>query len=376
VNIWELLGMSQVGLEFVFELLKKFQNQEDKDEMKIINGEFYYKGQVMDKQARKLFYEEKEKEEKQVANGKNELSSSVPLSFGKRGESLNFEGSKNQEIRGNLDEYTPEVSITKGKKGRPPKIDKFYIYLKASDHSPNTVKTYGYVMKFWDKVARSHNKTIYYLTIDDLEAAIISIDLNTKRKRISALRQLGRWYLRNGYSRLHLELEKLIIVGHKTRVPLAKGENEFIEIKNHAKELISHGKREGIWLGLMLMCGLRISEIQTVEVGEGQIKVLGKRNKERLIPANDWLILALKEFKGVGTGGYKKNKGIIDRSLRRMGYTHLHSLRHTYATILLKRGLALNQIQKLLGHSDISTTTIYAQFELPKNVAELLEKDE
>ena len=368
--------MSQVGLEFVFELLKKFQNQEDKDEMKIINGEFYYKGQVMDKQARKLFYEEKEKEEKQVANGKNELSSSVPLSFGKRGESLNFEGSKNQEIRGNLDEYTPEVSITKGKKGRPPKIDKFYIYLKASDHSPNTVKTYGYVMKFWDKVARSHNKTIYYLTIDDLEAAIISIDLNTKRKRISALRQLGRWYLRNGYSRLHLELEKLIIVGHKTRVPLAKGENEFIEIKNHAKELISHGKREGIWLGLMLMCGLRISEIQTVEVGEGQIKVLGKRNKERLIPANDWLILALKEFKGVGTGGYKKNKGIIDRSLRRMGYTHLHSLRHTYATILLKRGLALNQIQKLLGHSDISTTTIYAQFELPKNVAELLEKDE
>ncbi|MGB6130124.1 MAG: tyrosine-type recombinase/integrase, partial [Psychrilyobacter sp.] len=283
--------------------------------------------------------------------------------------------SKGQEIQENLGEYTPEVSIMKGKKGRPPKIDKFYIYLKASDHSPNTVKTYGYVMKFWDKVARSHNKTIYYLTIDELEAAIISIDLNTKRKRISALRQLGRWYLRNGYSRLHLELEKLIIVGHKTRVPLAKGENEFIEIKNHAKELISHGKREGIWLGLMLMCGLRISEIQTVEVGEGQIKVLGKRNKERLIPANDWLILALKEFKGVGTGGYKKTKGIIDRSLRRMGYTHLHSLRHTYATILLKRGLALNQIQKLLGHSDISTTTIYAQFELPKNVAELLEKD-
>ena len=365
MNIWENLGVSQVGLEFVFELLKKFQDQGDKDEMKIINGEFYYKGQVMDKVARKLFYEEREKQE--------ETTLSRPLDT----LSLNREKEevKNQEIRESIGEYIPEGSVLKGKKGRPPKIDKFYIYLKASDHSPNTVKTYGYVMKFWDKIARSHNKTIYYLTIDDLEGAIISIDLNTKRKRISALRQLGRWYLRNGYPRLHLELEKLIIVGHKTRVPLAKGENEFIEIKNHAKELISHGRREGIWLGLMLMCGLRISEIQTVEVGEGQIKVLGKRNKERLIPANDWLISALKEFKGTGTGGYKKNKGIIDRSLRRMGYTHLHSLRHTYATILLKRGLALNQIQKLLGHSDISTTTIYAQFEMPKNVAELLEQD-
>lgn len=355
-----------MGLEFVFELLKKFQDQGDKDEMKIINGEFYYKGQVMDKEARKLFYEEREKQAAAEVKSNKEKVRCEDLKV--------MENSGGYTPGGDLNSFGSEGKFP-AKKGRPPKIDKFYVYLKASDHSPNTVKTYGYVMKFWDKVARSHNKTIYYLTIDDLEAAIISIDLNTKRKRISALRQLGKWYLRNGYPRLHLELEKLIIVGHKTRVPLAKGENEFIEIKNHAKELISHGRREGIWLGLMLMCGLRISEIQTVEVGEGQIKVLGKRNKERLIPANDWLISALKEFEGTGTGGYKKTKGIIDRSLRRMGYTHLHSLRHTYATILLKRGLALNQIQKLLGHSDISTTTIYAQFEMPKNVAELLEKD-
>ena len=41
MDIKELLGARQVGLEFVFELLKKFQEQEDKDELEIINGEFY-----------------------------------------------------------------------------------------------------------------------------------------------------------------------------------------------------------------------------------------------------------------------------------------------------------------------------------------------
>ena len=231
MNIWELLGVRQVGLEFVFELLKKFQDQEDKDELEIINGEFYYKGQVMDKNARREYYERREK----PLNSPNpSLNKEGDLTLPSDGFSsiketeVGYE-SKDPEIKENLGEYDLGGVSLKGKRGRPPKIDKFYIYLKASDHSPNTVKTYGYVMRFWDKVAKSHNKTIYYLTIDDLEAAIISIDLNTKRKRVSALRQLGRWYLRNGYSRLHLELEKLIIVGHKTRVPLAKGEKEFIQ---------------------------------------------------------------------------------------------------------------------------------------------------
>lgn len=375
--IWEYLGVKRMWVESIFSLLKNLKNQGEEEDWDIIDGEFYYKGQVMSDEDRIKFFEEKSREKseegKYPGNQKGELltneerSDAIELDL-ESGEILE------KSVDGEVEEPRSEYHLS-GKRGRPAKMDKFYIYLKASEHSANTIKTYRSAMKFWGKVARSHNKSIYHLSIENMERAIMSMDLNTKRKLVSALKQLAKWYLRSEYPKLHLELEKLVIVGHKTRVPLAKGEKEFVHIKNHAKELISRGKREGIWLALMLLCGLRISEIQTVEPGEGKIKVLGKRNKERLIPANDWLIVALKEFEESGRGGYKKSSKIIDRSLRRMGYTHLHSLRHTYATILLKRGLALNQIQKLLGHSDISTTTIYAQFELPKNVAELLEQD-
>lgn len=363
------MGVNRMITEAIFRMLKKFQNQEEEDDLKIINGEFYYKGQVMDKEARKLFYEMKAEEEKKK-------ETTLPsYSFSSTKETEERYESKNREIQENSGEYIPEGASLKGKRGRPPKIEKFFIFLRASEHSQNTLKTYRSAIKFWNGVARSNSKTIYNLKIEELEKGIMSKDLNTKRKLVSALKQLGKWYLRSDYPKLYIELNKLVIIGHKSRIPATKSEKEFIEIKNHAKELIGKGKREGIWLGLMLTCGLRISEIQTVEAEDGQIKVIGKRNKQRIVPASDWILEGLKDLKDTGRGGYKKPRGIVDRGLRKMGYTHLHSLRHTYATILLKRGLPLNQIQKLLGHSDISTTTIYAQTEVPKNVAELLEKD-
>lgn len=361
------MGVNRMITEAIFRMLKKLQNQEEEDGLKIINGEFYYKGQVMDKEARKLFYEMKAEEEKR----KETTLPSDGFSPIKETEGIY----ESKEIGEKIGEYIPEGVSLKGKRGRPPKIEKFFIFLRASEHSQNTLKTYKSAIRFWNGVARSNNKTIYNLNIEELEKGIMSKDLNTKRKLVSALKQLGKWYLRSDYPKLYIELNKLVIIGHKSRIPATKSEKEFIEIKNHAKELISKGKREGIWLGLMLTCGLRISEIQTVEAEDGQIKVIGKRNKQRIVPASDWILEGLKGLKDTGRGGYKKPRGIVDRGLRKMGYTHLHSLRHTYATILLKRGLPLNQIQKLLGHSDISTTTIYAQTEVPKNVAELLEKD-
>jgi len=59
---------------------------------------------------------------------------------------------------------------------------------------------------------------------------------------------------------------------------------------------------------------------------------------------------------------------------RKLGYKHLHSLRHTYATILLHREVKLEEIQKLLGHSSISTTQIYAKTKINKDISGILEK--
>lgn len=362
MNIWDYLGVRKIFTEFIFRALKMLQNEGKETDIKIIDGEIYLQNKKTGEWIKHEYIPKVEtQKDKKLLTGEEWAEKKLLI------------GENNLEIEEEINENLEAYSFV-GKRGRPPKIEKFYIFLKASEHSISTVKTYTYAINFWNKVARSNNKTIYNLNIEDMERAIMSKDLNTKRKLVSALKQLAKWYVRNEYPKLHVELDKLIIVGHKSRLPAAKGEIEFTRIREEAKKLIDQGKREGIWLALMLMCGLRISEIQTVEIGEEDIKVVGKRNKQRLIPAPDWILEGLKTLKASGNGGYKQSRFIVDRKLRKMGYTHLHSLRHTYATILLKRGLPLNQIQKLMGHSDISTTTIYAQTEMPKNVNELLEK--
>ena len=70
---------------------------------------------------------------------------------------------------------------------------------------------------------------------------------------------------------------------------------------------------------------------------------------------------------------YRKKRQIVDKHQRAIGFTHVHTLRHTYATTLLQRGVKIEEIQKLLGHSSIATTQTYAAAQLPENVVEVLE---
>lgn len=259
-------------------------------------------------------------------------------------------------------------------KGRTRKIDGFYLTLKAAGKAKRTIENYRSDLRIWQKVAEKKRTSLYNLKLKDIEEAIAGKDINTVKRHVSSLKQLAKWYLRDGFPLLHIECEKIMLGRGKARIPKAKSDEEFVRIREEAKELISVGKREGIWLGLFIMCGLRISEIETVVPGKDFITVIGKGNKERKVPAPKWILQAMKEFKAEGKGGYKKKKAIIDRYLRKMGYTNLHSLRHTFATVLLHEDVPLQEIQLLLGHSSISTTQIYAKTKINKEVTNVLEK--
>lgn len=260
-------------------------------------------------------------------------------------------------------------------KGRTRDISGFWLTLQSAGRAKRTIEGYQQDIKQWQKYAlEKGHKTVYNLKTKDIEGFIAKRDVNTSRRLISSLKQLSKWYLRDGFPALNIEMQKLMSAKGKKRIPLAKEPAEFIRIRDEAKKMIEEGDRRGIWISLKLMCGLRISEIATVEVSDNFIQVIGKGDKQRRIPAPAYVVEGLKAIPATGRGGYKKSRFVIDRCLRKLGYTHLHSLRHTYATYLLNKGVKIEVIQKLLGHSSIATTQIYAQTKIEEGITDVLEQ--
>ncbi len=157
----------------------------------------------------------------------------------------------------------------------------------------------------------------------------------------------------------------------------------FLEIIETGDAL---GVRDRAMFELIYSAGLRISEAVDLETGhvyleEGILKVRGKGNKERLVPlggeAERWLRRYLTESRPFLLGRQRQVKhlflsrrgtGLSRKSVwkrfRRYADTagvegKVHTLRHSFATHLLKGGADLRSVQELLGHADIGTTQIY-----------------
>ena len=151
------------------------------------------------------------------------------------------------------------------------------------------------------------------------------------------------------------------------------------------------GQRDLLILELLYGTGIRISELINIKISDinftkKEIKVIGKRNKERIIPLHNNAIYQTKKYlKLAEKEGYKnqyllftkKGEKIYPMLINRIVKKHLstlikskkynpHLLRHTFATHILNKGGDLNSIKDLLGHSSLAATQIYTHNSIEK----------
>jgi integrase/recombinase XerC len=161
--------------------------------------------------------------------------------------------------------------------------------------------------------------------------------------------------------------------------------NEISAVKNRLA-----AARNGALVEVMYSSGLRVSEIESLDIENvdfwnGTVRVVGKGNRERIVPIGDVALKAVRDYlkeknekvgvveKGCSRPLFTNLKGgrlttraihmLIESSSRKAGITRKispHVLRHSFATHLLDHGCDLRSLQEMLGHKSLSTTQIYA----------------
>ena len=274
-------------------------------------------------------------------------------------------------------------------------INQFLNYLRYErNSSPQTVQTYEESLREFES----------YISLRDTGLSLQAVDADlirdwmeslmdkgntasTINKKLSALRSFYRFSLR----RKLVEKDPAHgIVGPKKSKPLPQflRESEMDQLLDRLEWDDSYKDvRARTILLLFYEAGLRRSELTglndvDVDFGSRQLKVTGKRNKQRVIPFGQELTDALRQYLEARREqfGLRENGALFlnDKGERMTGsqvylivrkYLTLvtslkkrspHVLRHTFATAMLNNGAGLESIKKLLGHESVDTTEIYA----------------
>ena len=279
-------------------------------------------------------------------------------------------------------------------------IEKFINYLLfEKKYSQNTIKSYERDLNKLKKY--SNNKLINNKKDIKKYIEFLNKDLDSRSisRNISTLKSFYK------FLKLNKETEKNpmeTITNPKLKKALPKVLNEdeintLLDIKLNN----SFDYRNKAMLELMYSSGLRVSELISLNVNDidlenETVRIFGKGSKERIVPLNEYTTTALKQYitnhrkelfkhgennylflnnhgtKMTRQGFFKMLKKIASEKGIKTDFSP-HTLRHSFATHLLKYGADLRSIQELLGHSDISSTQIYTHItdeKLQKNYEE------
>lgn len=218
------------------------------------------------------------------------------------------------------------------------------------------------------------------------------------KRRLSALRSFYKYLLRQ--RRVTKDVTARIIPP-KADKPLPvffrreemEAEQKNSEYRMQSTDYSYESVRDGLIIEMLYQTGMRQAELlgltdADLDLQQGQVRIFGKRRKERIVPIGEKLIAQIKEYislrdaeDSISREDNRFFPNLTKSKLYRIVRMHMgevstlkkhspHVLRHTFATTMLDNGADIRTIQTLLGHASLSTTSIYTHttFEQVKRV--------
>lgn len=274
---------------------------------------------------------------------------------------------------------------------------KEFIFFLSSEKrfSNHTITAYkNDLLQFFSFLKKDH------LLINDLElisfkiirnyvAFLLESDIKARsvNRKISTLRSYFKFLVRMDYLSTNPML-KIIPPKSVKKIPVFVDQDSMLALLNEVPfEKGFIGERDKLIIELFYVTGIRLSELINIKISDinfdgCSVKVLGKRNKERIIPlsnsiANEissfilkydlrtYLFTNLKKQKVYNKLVYRVVKKYVSK-ISSIDKNSPHILRHTFATHMLNNGADINAIKELLGHANLSATQVYTHNTIDK----------
>lgn len=255
--------------------------------------------------------------------------------------------------------------------------------------SQNTISSYRTDIKFLQNYFSEADLTS--LGFEQLYAFISYRSKNgyssrSNARMISTLRKFYAWLISTGQTQSN-PTAKITLPKLAKSLPKDMTETDVEKLLQAPDLTEDIGIRDKAMLELMYATGLRVSElvglnIDNIDLNTGVIQVMGKGSKERIMPIGEYALEYLHKYYNESRSNlakdFKEKAVFISKHAKRItrqSFWHRiknyalgvgintdispHTLRHAFATHLLNHGADLRSVQLLLGHSSVSTTTIY-----------------
>jgi integrase/recombinase XerD len=278
-------------------------------------------------------------------------------------------------------------------------VDRFLTHLALERGvSPHTVRAYGADLKRYiewtertgvDPLALTHRQMRLYLA--ELDRAHYA--RRTIARRLSSVRSLFAYLVAEGLTTSD-PASVLLAPKAPSRLPRIVPTDELLAVLDAPTPHTAVGLRDAAVLELLYASGARVGELsgltrQALDLAQGQMTVMGKGSKERIVPLHKEAQARLREYLRAGRpamAGEPSNDWVFlssrgnrlsEDAIRRIFKRHLaaagatmslspHAMRHTFATHMLDAGADLRTVQELLGHVALSTTQIYTHMSMKR----------